>query len=56
MRMQLQDREAIAQERITDARQKLNKAEKSITHRVENEYAAILEKKENQMKYHDEAR
>ena len=39
--------EAINADRVNDARNKLSKAEKSITQRVESEYAAILEKKEN---------
>ena len=42
----MEDREAIAGEKISDARLKLNQAEKSISKRVEQEYAAILEKKE----------
>ena len=53
---QLEDREAIAGEKISDARLKLNQAEKSISKRVEQEYAAILEKKEQQLKFHDQAR
>ena len=43
---QLEDKEAIAGEKINDARIKLNNAEKSISKRVENEYAVILERKE----------
>lgn len=42
----LQDKEAIAGEKIADIRNKLSQAEKSISMRVEHEYAAILEKKE----------
>jgi hypothetical protein len=42
----LEDREAIAGERLSDARIRLNQAEKSIGKRVEQEYSAILEKKE----------
>ena len=49
----MEDREAIAGEKISDARLKLNQAEKSISKRVEQEYAAILEKKEQQLKFHD---
>ena len=56
LRLQLSDREAISADKIADARSKLSKAEKSIMKRVEGEYADILDKKENQLKFHDEAR
>ena len=56
LRLQLSDREAISADKIADARSKLTKVEKSIMQKVEGEYADILEKKENQLKFHDEAR
>ena len=56
LRLQLSDREAISADKIADARSKLTKVEKSIMKKVEGEYADILEKKENQLKFHDEAR
>jgi len=52
----IEDQEAITEGKISDARQKLNRVEKTIASRVEREYAQVLEKKEQQMRFHDEAR